>query len=176
MIEPLIVVPMPDGAMRILAGHRRARAAISAGIEAVPCLVRGDLVAAEGDQLAAALAENTTRVDLDPLECARAYAQLSAFPGWSPQRIAQATGRDEPSVRRCIEATSLAPELQPAAISGQLSLEDAARVASFAGDPDTYASLLQLTSNGGLRHALVRAERRREVARHAAEVRESLQA
>jgi ParB family chromosome partitioning protein len=176
VIEPLVVIPLPDGSMRILAGHRRAAASVQAGFVAVPCLVRPDLAGADDEQLAAALAENISRSGISAQEEARAYAQLSAFPGWNPGRIAQVTGRDELSVRRCIEATSLAPELQPAAISGQLSLEDAARVASFAGDPDTYAGLLQLTSNGGLRHALVRAERRRDVDRRIVEVREELEA
>jgi ParB family chromosome partitioning protein len=176
VIEPLVVIPLDDGAMRILAGHRRAAAAVAAGLDAVPCLVRPDLAGADDEQLACALAENLQRRGISVQEEARAYAQLSAFPGWSAKRIAQATGRDELSVRRSIEASMLAPELQPAAISGQLSLEDAARVASFAGDPDTYATLLQLTSDGGLRHALVRAERRRGADRHAAEVRERLEA
>src|SRR5512144_2155682 len=132
VIEPLVVIPQGDESMRILAGHRRAAAAMAAGIEAVPCLVRPDLAGADDEQLAAALAENIQRQALAPQEEARAYAQLSAFPGcWSAGRIARATGRDELSVRRSIEASGLAPELQPAAISGQLSLEDAARVASF---------------------------------------------
>src|SRR5512144_136028 len=125
VIEPLVVIPQGDESMRILAGHRRAAAAMAAGIEAVPCLVRPDLAGADDEQLAAALAENISRSGISAQEEARAYAQLSAFPGWNPGRIAQVTGRDEASVRRCIEATTLAPELQPAATSGQLSLEDA---------------------------------------------------
>src|SRR5512144_636166 len=91
VIEPLVVIPLPDGTMRILAGHRRALAAMTAGVEKVPCLVRADLVDSEGDQLAAALCENTARTNLSGLDEARAYAQLSAFPGWDPGRIAQVT-------------------------------------------------------------------------------------
>jgi ParB family chromosome partitioning protein len=110
------------------------------------------------------------------LEEAHAYAQLSVFPNWSPGRIAQAAGRDELSVRRGIEATRLAEELQPAAIAGQLSLEEAARLASFADDPETYTTLVRIAGSGGIRHALVRAERERNVARHAAEGRAELEA
>jgi ParB/RepB/Spo0J family partition protein len=175
IVEPLVVVPADEG-HRILAGHRRAAAAVMAELDVVPCWIRADLADAECDQLAAALVENVQRDDLTPLEEAHAYAQLSAFPNWSPGRIAQAAGRDELMVRRSIGATQLAEELQPAAIAGQLSLEEAARVASFADDPDTYATLVKIAGSGGIRHALVRAERERDVARHAAEVRAELEA
>jgi ParB/RepB/Spo0J family partition protein len=175
IVEPLVVVPLEEG-HRILAGHRRAAAAVMAELDVVPCWVRADLAEAESDQLAAALVENVQRDDLTPLEEAHAYAQLSVFPNWSPGRIAQAAGRDELSVRRGIEATRLAEELQPAAIAGQLSLEEAARLASFADDPETYTTLVRIAGSGGIRHALVRAERERDVARHAAEVRAELEA
>jgi ParB/RepB/Spo0J family partition protein len=174
IVEPLVVVPL-DGGYRILAGHRRAAAAVIGELDVVPCWVRADLVEAESDQVAVALIENVQRDDLTPLEEAHAYAQLSAFPNWSPGRIAQATGRDELFVRRGIEATQLSEELQPAAISGQLSLQEAARLESFADDPDTYASLVKIAGSGGIRHALVRAERERDVARRAAEVRAELE-
>jgi hypothetical protein len=147
-----------------------------AELDVVPCWVRADLAETESDQVALALIENVQRDDLTPLEEAHAYAQLSAFPNWSPGRIAQAAGRDELFVRRGIEATQLAQELQPAAIAGQLSLEDAARLESFADDPETYTTLLKIAGNGGIRHALVRAEKERDVARHAAEVRTGLEA
>jgi ParB family chromosome partitioning protein len=174
IVEPLVVVPLEDG-YRILAGHRRAAAAVIAELDVVPCWVRNDLAEAESDQVAVAVIENVQRDDLTPLEEAHAYAQLSAFPNWSPGRIAQATGRDELFVRRGIQATQLAEELQPAAIAGQLSLEEAARLESFADDPETYATLVKIAGSGGIRHALVRAERERDVARHAAEVRAELE-
>jgi ParB family chromosome partitioning protein len=104
IVEPLVVVPLEVG-HRILAGHRRAAAAVMAELDVVPCWVRADLAEAESDQVALALIENVQRDDLTPLEEAHAYAQLSAFPNWSPGRIAQATGRDELFVRRGIEAT-----------------------------------------------------------------------
>lgn len=34
VIEPLVVIPLDDGGMRILAGHRRAAASVAAGLVA----------------------------------------------------------------------------------------------------------------------------------------------
>jgi hypothetical protein len=42
VLEPLVVVPSGDG-HQIVAGHRRAAAAIAAGLDRVPCIVRRDL-------------------------------------------------------------------------------------------------------------------------------------
>jgi ParB/RepB/Spo0J family partition protein len=163
IVEPLVVVPLEDG-HRILAGHRRAAAAVMAELDVVPCWVRADLAEAESDQVALALIENVQRDDLTALEEAHAYAQPSVFLHWSPGRIAQATGRDERSVRRGIEATGLAEELQPAAIAGQLSLEGTARIASFVDDPETYATLVKIAGARPIRQAPVRTERERDVA------------
>ncbi len=49
IVEPLVVVPLEDG-HRILAGHRRAAAAVMAELDVVPCWVRADLAEAESDR------------------------------------------------------------------------------------------------------------------------------
>lgn len=74
IVEPLVVVPTDEG-HRILAGHRRAAAAVMAKLDVVPCWVRADLIEAEPEQVALALIENVQRDDLTPLEEAHAYAQ-----------------------------------------------------------------------------------------------------
>jgi hypothetical protein len=79
IVEPLVVVPLEDG-HRILAGHRRAAAAVIAELDVVPCWVRADLAEAESDQLAAALIENVQRDDLTPLEEAHAMPSYRSSP------------------------------------------------------------------------------------------------
>src|SRR3954468_8138908 len=72
IVEPLVVVPVDDG-HRLLAGHRRAAAAVMADLDVVPCWLRPDLADLEPDQLAAALAENVQRDGLTTVETAHAY-------------------------------------------------------------------------------------------------------
>ena len=38
VLEPLLVRPLPDGRFRIIAGERRFRAAMEAGLAEVPCI------------------------------------------------------------------------------------------------------------------------------------------
>jgi ParB family chromosome partitioning protein len=65
IIEPLVVRPLGDGRYEIVAGERRYRAALEAGLTEVPVVVRE---ADDQEAFALAMAENTVRKDLDPLE------------------------------------------------------------------------------------------------------------
>jgi ParB family chromosome partitioning protein len=65
IIEPLVVRPLGDGRYEIVAGERRYRAAREAGLTEVPVVVRE---ADDQEAFALAMAENTVRKDLDPLE------------------------------------------------------------------------------------------------------------
>jgi ParB family chromosome partitioning protein len=162
IVEPLLVVPLDDG-HRIVAGHRRAAAAVIAELDVVPCWIRADLANMELDQLAAALIENVQRDALKPVEEAHAYAQLSAFPTWSVERIAKAAGRDIARVRRSIDATKLPVTVQEPVISGDMTLAEAAEIEAFADDPTTYKWLVQAAERPGFRHVLARAQRDREM-------------
>lgn len=65
IIQPLVVRRLATGKAQILAGHRRAEAAVECGLETAPCLVR------ELDDRQAMeflLVENLHRSDLDPVE------------------------------------------------------------------------------------------------------------
>jgi ParB family chromosome partitioning protein len=65
IIEPLVVRPLGDGRYEIVAGERRYRAALEAGLTEVPVVV---WEADDQEAFALAMAENTVRRDLDPLE------------------------------------------------------------------------------------------------------------
>jgi ParB family chromosome partitioning protein len=65
IIEPLVVRPLGDGRYEIVAGERRYQAALEAGLTEVPVVVRE---ADDQEAFALAMAENTVRKDLDPLE------------------------------------------------------------------------------------------------------------
>ena len=73
VIQPLIVVPEDDGKYTLIAGERRLRAAIAAGLSMVPVITRS---ATDQDLLEIALIENVQREDLSPLETAEAYRSL----------------------------------------------------------------------------------------------------
>lgn len=94
VLEPLLVRPMAEGRYRIIAGERRFRAALEAGLAEVPCI---EMEVAEDEVMEIALIENLHRRDLDPFEEADGYATLARH-GYTQQQIADAVGKSRVSV------------------------------------------------------------------------------
>jgi ParB family chromosome partitioning protein len=82
IIEPLVVRPLGDGRYEIVAGERRYRAALEAGLTEVPVVVRE---ADDQEAFALAMAENTVRRDLDPLEVLEGVLEGLKRRGFSPE-------------------------------------------------------------------------------------------
>jgi ParB/RepB/Spo0J family partition protein len=117
LAQPITVRPRPGGRFEIVAGHRRRRAAALLGWAAVPAIVR------ELDDEAAAsimLAENAHRVDLNPVDEARAYEKRMRQFGWS---VAETARRAKVSGQRVADRLlllQLLPEAQRLVADGHL--------------------------------------------------------
>jgi ParB family chromosome partitioning protein len=120
LIEP-IVLRRPRGAepgYELIAGERRWRAAVMAGLKAVPAVLRE---ASDGESLELALIENIQREDLNPLEEAQAFRRLSDEFALSQAEIARRTGKDRSTVANSIRLLKLPAALQEAMLAGKLS-------------------------------------------------------
>lgn len=148
VLEPIVVAPAPGsvGVYRIIAGHRRVKAAVQAGEDQVPALVRRDLDSDQA-QLEAMLVENLQRVDLSPMEEADAYEQLRLEFGLKPAQIAKSTGRSKATVDSRLALRKLPEALQDQVHTHQVSLAEAAVMVEFAGDADVLATLLRYVGN-----------------------------
>ncbi len=139
VLEPIILVPTEDGGEAILAGHRRTAAAIEAGLDQVPCIIRPDL-ASGVESVTAMLVENLRRKDLSATETARAYEQLVGF-GLSPAVIARRTGSKPKDVREHL----VVAESELAAAAGErfefLTMAHLLVLAEFEDDPDAVRDL-----------------------------------
>jgi ParB family transcriptional regulator, chromosome partitioning protein len=87
-IEPIIVRPNLGGGFLLVAGRRRLEACSAAGI-AVAATIRRDLTEAEA--MALAVATNTNRAPLAPVDTWRAMVRLQDL-GWSSEDAAAALG------------------------------------------------------------------------------------
>ncbi|MBE9171467.1 ParB/RepB/Spo0J family partition protein [Pleurocapsales cyanobacterium LEGE 06147] len=76
ILEPLLVRSLPDNKYELVAGERRYRAAVSAGLTEVPVVIK-ELTDTEALQLA--LVENLQREDLNPVEETEGILQLIAL-------------------------------------------------------------------------------------------------
>lgn len=118
LLQPISVRAVGTG-FQIIAGERRFRAVQLIPWEKVPAFV---LDVSDEDASALMLAENTARVDLDPMDEARAYEVRTRTLGWSEEEIAKHAGVSGSRVRSRLKLTRLMSTVQTLLRSGQLPL------------------------------------------------------
>jgi ParB family chromosome partitioning protein len=145
LIQPLIVVRRSEDQYTLIAGERRWRAAQLAGLEALPVVIKD--VAPE-QMLEMALVENVQRADLNALEEALAYKQLSEEFGLTQDQIAQRVGKSRVAVANTLRLLKL-PEPIKARLADGLISEGHARALLTIGDATVQQHLLsQIVKNG----------------------------
>ena len=95
VIQPLIVSPTRGGTYTLIAGERRLQASRKAGLKTVPVVIRH---ATDQQLLELALIENVQRADLNPIEEAEAYHNLSKEFRMSHETIASRVGKSRVAV------------------------------------------------------------------------------
>lgn len=137
IIQPLLVRRSGDG-YELIAGERRLRAAVRAGLTEVPVVVRE---ASDHEALQLALIENLQREDLNPIEEATAYRRLQNDLGLSQEEIAERVGKSRPAVANSMRLLLLPKDVQLEVAQGRLpagqarallSLENEAMIVSAA--------------------------------------------
>lgn len=103
VLEPLLVKPMM-GRWMIIAGERRWRAAIAAGLHEVPCIEMDvdDSAVAE-----IALIENMQRKDLTPWEEADGLRALCERFGYTHEDVARKVGKSRSTVTEALSIASI---------------------------------------------------------------------
>lgn len=141
VIQPIIVSETLEG-YRLVAGERRLRAAILAGLERIPAVVRQ---VADQDQLQIALIENLQRADLDAIEEAHAYRQLIDEFGLSQDTVAVRVGRARSTVANTLRLLDLEPTLQQAVADGRITEGHARALGGLSADvqPRILGSVLE---------------------------------
>jgi len=132
MLQPLVVRPLEGTTDRyeLVAGERRLRAALIAGLARVPAIVRAT---EDANLLKEALVENIHRVQLNPLEEAAAYQQLLEDFGVTQEELASRLGRSRPAISNTIRLLSLPPAVQRRVAAGLITAGHAKALLSIEG-------------------------------------------
>ncbi|GAB4294329.1 MAG: ParB/RepB/Spo0J family partition protein [Myxococcota bacterium] len=118
VLQPLLV--RREGERFVLVtGERRLRAAIAAGLKTVP-VIEGDEKSAE-KSLRIALVENIQRVDLNPVEEARAFAELQEKHNLTQEQIAAEVGKSRPYIANALRLLKLSADILRLLSVGALS-------------------------------------------------------
>jgi ParB family chromosome partitioning protein len=118
VLQPIVVRPLAGGSFELVAGERRLRAAQMVELETIPALVRDT---DDWERLDLALAENMARVDLNPVEEARACAMLVDDLGLTKQEVGRRVGRSRVAISNLVRLLELPEEALELIESGALS-------------------------------------------------------
>src|SRR5262249_9785041 len=121
ILQPLIVTKHGER-YQLIAGERRFRSAMRIGLPTVPAIVRDTH---ELEQLELAIVENVQRQDLNPVEEALAYQQLSDEFGLTQDEIAKKVGKSRTTVANAIRVLQLPPDMLHAMRQGKLTTSHA---------------------------------------------------
>ena len=118
VLQPILVRPLPADRYQIIAGERRYRAAKMAGLDEIPAIVVTDdaFLAAQ-----MALVENIQREDLNPVEEAAAYRDLSEQYGMTQEELAQKLGKSRSAIANSMRLLDLPEEVLSLLEAGNLS-------------------------------------------------------
>ena len=140
VLQPLLVRPLLNGGYQLVAGERRWRASRIAGLTEVPVVIK-ELTDAQVAELA--LVENVQREDLNPLEEANGYKELSEKYGYTQDEISSMVGRSRSAVANALRLLSLPSEVLEFVMKGELSTGHAKAILS-ATDVDYQVELAKL--------------------------------
>jgi ParB family transcriptional regulator, chromosome partitioning protein len=147
VIQPLIVSQNESGTgYTLIAGERRLQASKLAGLSEVPVIVRQTT---DQEKLELALIENIQRADLNPLEEANAYQQLSDEFHLSHEEIAQRVGKSRVAVTNTLRLLKLSAPIQQALVDGRIT-EGHARALLALTTPQSQFAALQTVINQSL--------------------------
>lgn len=118
VIMPLVVNRTADGTYMIIAGERRYRAAIRAGLDKIPVIIK-ELDDREIQEIS--LIENLQREDLNPIEAAFGMKRLMEEFSLTQEVLAERLGKSRPAIANTLRLLTLSEEVIALVREGKLS-------------------------------------------------------
>lgn len=145
VLEPIIIEQADPTTFYIIAGERRTRASLLAGVEKVPVSLRKY---DDFKKLEVALIENIQRADLNPIEEAQAYYNLIQLGDLNQDEVAKRVGKNRSTVANAIRLLKLPEDMQQALVSGKLTSGHARAILMVKNDADRRVLFTKITENG----------------------------
>lgn len=134
IVEPLIVVKKDDY-YEIVAGERRWRAAMIAGLKEVPIVIKDYT---EQQIVEIALIENIQREDLNPIEEARAYQQLIKGYSLKQDDVAERVSKSRTAITNSLRLLKLDERVQNMLIAECISSGHARALLAIENSDEQY--------------------------------------
>lgn len=119
ILQPIVARRHASGALEIISGERRWRAAQMAGLQDVPVIIR---TVNDQDSLELAIIENIQREDLNPIDEAEAYQRLAQEFKLTQQQIAEKVGKDRATIANSLRLLLLADPVRELLVNHEISV------------------------------------------------------
>jgi ParB family chromosome partitioning protein len=131
LLQPITVTRNVDDTFTLVAGERRLIAAKAAGWNEIPAIIKDY---DELKSLQMSLVENIQRENLNEIELAHAYRELSDLHGLTQAEIAKLVGKSRPTIANTLRLLELPIMIQEGIIEKKISPGHARALLAFAGD------------------------------------------
>ena len=145
ILQPILVRASGSGYYQIIAGERRFRAAKMAGLTEVPVLI----TEADDETTAQmALIENVQRENLNPLEEALAYRDLSQMYGLTQEKLSEKIGKSRSAIANAMRLLDLPDEVLAMLRDCKLSAGHARALLGLKDEADVIFLARKIESDG----------------------------
>ena len=145
VFQPIIVKKAIQG-YEIIAGERRVKASIKAGLEKIPAIIKDFN---DTEMMEIALLENLQRENLSAIEEANAYKKLQETLNLSHEGLAKRLGKSRSHITNMLGLLSLPEKVQQSVQNNEISMAHA-RVLSKLVDKDQQIYLLNKIKTEGI--------------------------
>jgi ParB family chromosome partitioning protein len=152
ILEPLLVRKV-GGRYQIIAGERRYRAAVEAGLGELPCVVRES---SDAEMMELALVENLQRKDLTPFEEADGLSVLAERYGYTHEAMAEKLGKSRSSVTESLSLAAMPEDVRQMCRLADIQSKSVLLQIVRLGDRDKMAGLIERLSREGATRAEAR--------------------
>ena len=133
IIQPITLRQLSEDSYQIIAGERRYRASVMAGLKTIPAYIR---TADDENIMEMALIENIQREDLNSLEIALAYQHLIEQYGLTQERLSERVGKKRATIANYLRLLKLPAPIQMALKNKEIDMGHARALLAL-DDPKT---------------------------------------
>ncbi len=146
LIQPVTLRKTGEDVYQIIAGERRYRASLMAGLESIPAYIK----AADDDELMEmALVENIQREDLNSIEIALAYQNLIDSLSLTQEQLSERVGKKRTTITNYLRLLKLPAEVQMGVKDKKIDMGHARALVTM-NDPVAQLALYNLILEEGL--------------------------
>jgi ParB family transcriptional regulator, chromosome partitioning protein len=158
ILQPLLLKKKEKGGYDIIAGERRFRAAVMAGLTEVAAIIKD---VDDKEALEIALIENLQREDLNSVEIAATYQKFLEEFGYTHQDLAKKIGVDRSSITNYVRLLKLPDWIRNLMSEGKLSQGHGRALLSLQNEKDRKRFVEKVLNEGASVRDLERAARKK---------------